>query len=74
MYSTSQEYVDALSLEIDRAIENNRKSIYKINEKVSPETIGLVRNTFLKDSRIVLELKQCMSCNNVWDIIIIIKR
>jgi len=63
-------YLQGLLDEIERAKINGKKSVYRINTKISPDIAGYVENYFKSNPSYIIEIKFCQNCKNTYDIVI----
>jgi len=67
---TPREYLDGLLAEIERAKEQGRKGVFRMNAKVSNATISLLKQHFVGNPNYRSDFRPCRRCTGQWDIII----
>ena len=67
---TREIYLQGILDEIERAKTKNKRSICRINAKISPDIAKYIENYFKNDPSYTIEIKFCRNCKNIYDITI----
>ena len=69
-----KEYLEKILLEIQRAKENGKKGVFKINEKISDSNANYLQSYFSNKIEYEVTARKCRNCKRVWDIMIYFKK
>ena len=58
--------------ELEAVEARGRRTLYKMNQTITPEDIEIIRDYFVGHPMYVLTLKQCKLYENSWDIMLTI--
>ena len=64
------EYLQGLLGEIERIKTNGGKALYRVNDKMSENTVKYIKSYFATAPEYNLEIRKCYQCTNTWDVII----
>jgi hypothetical protein len=65
-------YLQEILTDIERRRLEHKRTVYRVNDRISDEVAEYVQNYFSDKKEYYLDMKKCKRSKNVWDVIIII--